>query len=397
MSVLDKFLKYVSFETTALEGSDTAASNPLIYHLAQEMLLELQALNPDEISINRFGVVDAKFYGDPSLPPIALLAHMDTSGACSGKDVKARIVKYDGTPVKLQEGMYLSEKEFPFLKESLGHEIIVTDGNTLLGGDDKAGMAIIMEALEDIIKNNVNHRTLEIIFTTDEEIGLDAKHISREIVTSEYGYTIDGGDYRFVSIESFSAYSMEVEVKGRSIHPGYSKDKMVNASNVLIRFHQALPEFLRPEHTDQKEPFYHLCNIQSCEDHAKGDYIIRSFEDAQALQLIELAKLTARRINDDIGYEAITLHFENQYHNMKVELDKHPEIQKEYEGVYAKLGIPCMYEAIRGGTTGSQLSFMGLPTPNLGTGDYNMHGRYEYVDLDQMKVMVSVVRELMLA
>ena len=278
-------------------------------------------------------------------------------------------------------------------------ETYIEDGwlhakGTTLGADDGIGMAMMLAILTD---EEAAHPALEALFTTDEEIGLDAKHISREIVTSEYGYTIDGGDYRFVSIESFSAYSMEVEVKGRSIHPGYSKDKMVNASNVLIRFHQALPEFLRPEHTDQKEPFYHLSNIQSCEDHAKGDYIIRSFEDAQALQLIELAKLTARRINDDIGYEAITLHFENQYHNMKVELDKHPEIQKEYEGVYAKLGIPFMYEAIRGGTTGSQLSFMGLPTPNLGTGDYNMHGRYEYVDLDQMKVMVSVVRELMLA
>ncbi len=397
MTVLDRFLHYVSYETTATEEKEDSCSNPLILRLTEELLKELQALSPDEISVNRYGIIDAKFHGDSSKPGIAFLAHMDTSSACSGKDVHPRIVEFDGKDVTLQPGMVLSMEEFPLLKESIGHHIIVTDGNTLLGGDDKAGIAIIMTALTSILEGKKNHRPLEIIFTTDEEIGADAEHVSMECVTSEYGYTIDGGDYRYVSIESFTAYSMKVSVKGKSIHPGAAYHKMVNASNVLMKFHGSLPETLRPEYTKDKEPFYHLCELKGSEDHADGDYIIRSFDEEEMKSLIALAKLTARKINEEVGYEAITLEFREQYHNMKAVLDRYPEIQKEFESVYQKLGIPCLYEAVRGGTTGSQLSFMGLPTPNLGTGDYNMHGRYEYVDLEQMEKMVEVVEELMKA
>lgn len=397
MSVLDKFLTYVSYETTAKEERDDGPSNDLMFHLAQHVLLELQQLHPDEISINQFGIVDAKFYGKSDKDMVAFIAHMDTAPACSGKDVKPRVVDYDGKDVELQESMYLSEKEFPMLAWSRGHKIIVTDGNTLLGGDDKAGMAIIMEALEKILKGDENHRSLEIIFTTDEEIGADAKHVSLETVKAKYGYTVDGGDYRAPSIETFSAYAMTVKVKGKSIHPGSAKDQMVNAINVLMNFHSALPEFLRPEHTDEKEPFYHILDISGCEEEAKGEYIIRSFDDHQVQEMISLAKLTARRINQRIGYEAISLSFQEQYHNMKVIMDQHPEIQKEMEEAMKSCDIPVIYLPIRGGTTGSQLSFMGLPTPNLGTGDYNMHGRYEYVDLYQMEALVGVVYQLMKA
>ncbi len=395
MSVLERFLHYVSYETTATEEKKDSCSNPLILNLTNELMKELEALHPDEISVNRFGVIDAKFYGDSSKPMIALLAHMDTSNACSGKDVKPRIVDFDGKDVELQPGMNLSMNDFPYLKESIGHKIIVTDGNTLLGGDDKAGIAIIMTALDEILKGNVSHRPLEIIFTTDEEIGADAKHVSMENVSAKYGYTIDGGDYRYVSIESFTAYAMEVSVKGKSIHPGSAYNKMVNASNVLIAFHDSLPKYLRPEHTKDKEPFYHLCSISGSEDSAKGEYIIRSFDESEMKSMIELAKHSAKRINEELGYDAISLDIKEQYHNMKMVLDNYPDIQKEFQDVYQKLGIPCLYEAVRGGTTGSQLSFMGLPTPNLGTGDYNMHGRYEYVDLFQMEKMVEVVKELM--
>jgi tripeptide aminopeptidase len=395
MSVLDRFLNYVSFETTALEEQATSCSNKKMLNLTEQLLKELQEFNPDEISVNRYGVIDAKFYGESSKDMLALLAHMDTSNQASGKDVKPTIVVYDGKDIKLNDSMSLTEEEFPTLKHSVGHKIIHTDGSTLLGGDDKAGIAIIMTALEDILKDK-KHRSLEIIFTTDEEIGADARHVSMQNVEAKYGYTIDGGDSSFIEIESFSAYGMKVEVTGKSIHPGAAKDKMVNAANVLIHFQNALPEFLRPEDTTDKEPFFHLCDISGCEDNASATYIIRSFKDEQVMEMIKLAKLTAKRLNEKIGYEAIKLEFIEQYHNMKTILDKYPQIQKEMEDTYKELNIDYKYEPIRGGTTGSQLSFMGLPCPNLGTGDYNCHGRYEYVDLDEMELMVKVVKKLML-
>lgn len=395
MTVLDRFLKYVSYETTAGEEKKDRCSDDKMLVLADELLKELFKLDPDEISINCFGVIDCKFHGDESKKKVAFLAHMDTSPQASGKDVKPSLVEYQGQDILLSEGRVLSEKEFPHLKNALGHKIIVTDGTTLLGGDDKAGIAIIMTALTDVLSKK-EHRPLEIIFTTDEEIGADAEHVSMSLVDSEYGYTVDGGDYRLIAIESFTAYAMNVHIQGRSIHPGSAKDKLVNASEVLMSFHDALPNFLRPEHTAGKEPFYHLCGMSGSEDNAKAEYIIRSFSESEIQEMIRLARFTAKRINERLGYEAIVLDIHEQYHNMKNVLDKYPSVSKEMEDVYRRLGIAYEYEAIRGGTTGSQLSFKGLPCPNLGTGDYNCHGQYEYVDLFEMEKMVDVVRELMI-
>ncbi|MFA6861432.1 MAG: peptidase T [Bacilli bacterium] len=395
MNIIDRFKKYVSIESTAgEEKADTCSDNKMLV-LADLLLEELQALKPDEISINQFGVVDAKFLGDSTKPMIALLAHMDTSPSASDKDVKTRIVDYKGGDIKLNDTLSLKVSEFPSLKHSVSHQLMVTDGTTLLGGDDKAGIAIIMDSLIAILDGKKKHRSLEIIFTTDEEIGADAEHVSMDLVKAKYGYTVDGGDSKYLSIESFTAYSMKVLVQGKSIHPGSAKNKLVNASNVLIHFQNALPEFLRPEDTEAKEPFFHLCNINGNEDKAVGDFIIRSFDDDQIQQMIELAKLTARRINDSLGNEALTLEIKPSYRNMKLVLDKHPEITNEIEGIYKSLNMAYEYEAVRGGTTGSQLSFMGLPCPNLGTGDYNCHGRMEYVDLDEMKQMAEVVKKLM--
>ena len=397
MKVTERFLNYVAIESTAYEPKEDSCSNDKILDMTKLLLKELQKLDPEEISVNQYGIIDCKFRGTGDKGRLVLCSHMDTSNQASDKDVKVKIDVYDGKDIALNDHMSLSEKEFPFLSRAKGHHIIHTDGTTLLGGDDKAGIAIIMTALNELLKENVPTRPLEIIFTTDEEIGVDAEHVSMDLVTSKYGYTVDGGAYDYISTETFTAYSMQVKVVGKSIHPGAAKDKMVNASNVLIRFQNALPEYLRPEDTDGKEPFYHLCSIHGSEEAAYGEYIIRSFDENQIQSLIELAKITARRINDSLGYIAIQLDIKNQYHNMKVELDKHPEILEEIEGVYKKLGLPYQYDSVRGGTTGSQLSFMGLPCPNLGTGDYNCHGPYEYVDEEEMEKMVDVVKELMKA
>lgn len=397
MDVTERFLKYVAIESTAGEEKKDSCSDPKMLVLSKLLAKELQALDPEEISVNKFGIIDAKFAGTGTKKRIALLAHMDTSPQASDHNVKAIQEVYTGKDIVLNKDMVLSAKEFESLNHEVGHTLIHTDGKTLLGGDDKAGIAIIMAAIEYMKKKNIPTRPLEIIFTTDEEIGADADHVSMDLVTSAYGYTVDGGDITYPSIETFTAYGMTVSVSGKSIHPGSAKDKMVNASNVLIAFQNALPEFLRPEDTDQKEPFIHLCSISGTEDSAKGDYILRSFDETEEQELIKLCKLTARRINDKLGYEAIGLAFREQYHNMKVIMDQHPEIEKEMEEAYDKLGLPHTYFPVRGGTTGSQLSFKGLPCPNLGTGDYNCHGRYEYVDKEEMEAMVPLVEELMKA
>ncbi len=394
MTVTERFLKYVSYETTAGEEKEKSCSDEKMLRLSDELLQELFALHPESIAINRYGVIDCKFSGDEKKKRVAFLAHVDTSPQASGKDIQPKIVRYEGEKIVLKDGKVLSEEAFPHLKNALGHDIIVTSGETLLGGDDKAGIAIIMTALKDVLSEE-GHRPLEIIFTTDEEIGADAKHVSMELVESEYGYTIDGGDDRFVSIESFTARSMDVMVDGKSIHPGSAKDKMVHATNLLVDFHTSLPRYLRAEHTEKKEPFYHLCSLSGTEEKAKAEYIIRSFDEDEIQKLSDLALFTAARMNELVGYEAIHVSIKEQYHNMKTVLDKYPAIQEEIKRVYGKLGRKYEYEAIRGGTTGSQLSFMGLPCPNLGTGDYNCHGPYEYVDIQEMEEMVLVVKELM--
>ena len=391
MSVLERFLEYVSYETTAGEKKEDSCSNPLMLNLADLLIRQLMQYSPSSISVNRYGIIDAKFDGEGE--SVAFLAHMDTSDQASGKDVKAKVVEYQGGDIRLSDERVLSEEEYPSLTHSIGHRLVVTDGTTLLGGDDKAGITIIMEALDKVLKGK--HKPLEIIFTTDEEIGADAEHVSMYLTSSKYGYTVDGGDYRFASIESFTAYSMRVDVDGISIHPGSGKDKLVNASNVLIEFQTSLPEYLRPEHTADREPFYHLCEFVGREDHATGDYIIRAFDGDTTDKMIDLAKLTARRINDRLGYEAVHLTFKESYRNMAEVLKDRPEITEELENAYRKANLPFSYEAIRGGTTGSQLSFKGMPCPNIGTGDYNCHGRYEYVDLDEAEKMVEVVVNLM--
>ena len=394
MDIVERFKSYVEVDTKAGEPKEDSASDSKILNLSEKLLEELQKLNPDEISVNRYGIVDAKFKGTGDKPRIALLAHRDTSPQASDTNVKTKIDVYEGKDIVLGDGKVLSEKEFPLLAHSLHHSIIHSDGTTLLGGDDKAGIAIIRDSLTDLLQNKIPHRPLEIIFTTDEEIGVDAEHVSREIVKAKYGYTIDGGDNRAVNIETFTAKSRKVHIKGKSIHPGEAKDKLVSAVNVAIDFQNALPKYLRPEHTDNKEPFYHLCSLTGNEEHAEMDYIIRSFDEQEIQRLASLALFTARRRNELFKDDIIQVEIADQYHNRKTILDQYPEIVKERKDTYQKLNRPAIEVAVRGGTTGSQLSFKGLPCPNLGTGDYNRHGPYEYVDIDQRKQRSLVVKEL---
>lgn len=397
MNIIDRFLKYVSFETTSDESNinDDQASSLGQYKLAEELAKELKELGGEDIYINKFATVHAFFKGTINKDPIFLNSHMDTSPACLGKDIKPRIIKnYDGKDIRLNEQTIMEVKEFPSLKRSIGHDLIVTDGNTLLGGDDKAGIAIIMDVIEYFVKNNIPHSPIEVVFSSDEEIGQGASHIDVDKLVSKFGYTVDGGDIGYINIENFNAASMQVEILGRSIHPGSAKDKMINALNVGIEFHDSLPKFMRPEHTQDRQGFYHLCEMSGTEEKANLNYIIREHDFNKLQNMIDYAKLVATRINDAYGKEIVKLNIKISYKNMLEKLKENPQVVNLIEDIYKKNNLSYEFEPIRGGTDGASLTQKGFPCPNLGTGGYNFHGRFEYVDIDQMVTMATILRDL---
>ena len=397
MDLLERFLKYVSYPTTSSEEADTTnkASSEGQYVLAKELAKELKELGGEDIYINKFGTVHAYFKGDLEKQPIFLNSHMDTSPACSGENIKPRIInKYDGKDIVLNKDTIMKVSDFPSLKRSEGHQLVVTDGNTLLGADDKAGIAIIMDVVNYFVASKEKHGPIEVIFSTDEEIGLGASHISTDKIRSKFGFTVDGGDIKYVNIENFNASSMKVEVTGRSVHPGSAKDKMLNASNIGIEFHNALPLFARPEDTENREGFYHLCNITGNEEKAELSYIIREHDINRLAFLEDYAKLAARRINDKYKQEVIKLEIKPQYKNMYYEVEKHPEVIDLIKKIYKNHNLSFEFEACRGGTDGATLTYKGFVCPNLGTGGYNYHGRFEYLDVDQARQMSLMIRDL---
>lgn len=395
MGFKERFLNYIKFDTTSNEEYTNRPSNSNEYELAKLLKYELEQLGVQDIFINEFATVYGYFPGDESLESIYLIAHLDTSNQASGKNIKARTVIYDGTPIELNKGIYLSEDEFDSLKEKVDHELIVTDGTTLLGGDDKAGIAIIMSLLELLHNNpNIKHCPIEVIFNSDEEIGIGASHITTSLIKSKYGYTVDGGALKYINVENFNAASMDVKIYGKSIHPGDAKDKMVNSINVAYDFHSSLPNYLRPEHTEGRVGFYHLSNISGNEEFTEMNYIVREHSRCKLEHMLSIARLAAKRINDLYHYEVINLDIKNQYNNMKDLIDKNKAITDRIEKAYKTLGIYFEYEPIRGGTDGAQLTFLGFPTPNLPTGDYNCHGRFEYVDVDESNKVIEILLEM---
>lgn len=395
MGFKERFLNYVKFDTTSSEEYENRPSNANEYELAKQLKYELEQLGVENIRINEFATIYGYLPGDPSRDSIYLIAHLDTSDQASGKNVKARSVIYDGQPIELSKGIYLSEDEFDSLKEKVGHELIVTDGTTLLGGDDKAGIAIIMSLLEYLHQNpEVKHCPIEVIFNSDEEIGIGASHITTSLIQSKYGYTVDGGALKYINVENFNAASLDVKIKGRSIHPGDAKDKMINSINVGYEFHSALPAYLRPEHTEGRVGFYHLCNISGNEEFTEMNYIVREHSRTKLNNMLEIARLAANRINEKYHKDIIELDIKNQYNNMKDIIDKNKDITARIENAYKALGIHYEFEPIRGGTDGAQLTFMGFPTPNIATGDYNCHGRFEYVDVEESETVIKILLEM---
>ena len=393
MDFIERFLKYVSYDTTSYEPKEEEASSPNQYELGKFIVNELKELKADEINVNKFGTVYGYFKGEGE--PIALIAHLDTSSSASGKDIKPRVIEnYDGENIKLNEDTIMKTEDFPLLKDSKGHKLIVTDGTTLLGADDKAGVAIAMELVSYFVKNNIKHRSIEVVFSTDEEIGVGADHIFLEDLKSKYGYTLDGGDIRAINIENFNAASMKLEIKGRSIHPGDAKDKMINAINVGIDFHNSLPTYLRPEHTTLREGFYHLNAIKGNEEFCELFYIVREHDLNKLNTMLDIARLSVKRINESYKDEICKLTIVQGYRNMKEKIDENKFVVDNIVNIYKEMNIPFVFFPIRGGTDGASLTNRGYPCPNLGTGGANFHGRFEYLDVDQALTMVEILKRL---
>ncbi len=397
MDIIDRFKKYVSFDTTSSETLRPGkASTDRQYVLAKEIEKELKEFKPDELEINKYGVVRAVFKpkGEDTLPRVALFVHMDTSPAAKGFDIKPKVIDYKGGDIELSKGIVMKASDYPYLKKSIGHKLIITDGTTLLGGDDKAGCSAVMDFLEKLPGHRLNHRTLEVHFTTDEEVGEDAKHVSMDKVKAKFGITVDGEDLEEINIETFNAFAMHVDIQGFNIHPGTAKGRMINANEVAEEFDMALPRFQRPEFTEGREGFYHLCNMTAAEEHASMDYIIRDHDYQKAKWMCELAQHAGKALNEKYGKGRVTVTITETYRNMIEKVNECPESVKMITDAFKSLNIPYSFVPVRGGTTGSQLSFMGLPTPNIGDGDFNPHGRFEYVDATQMALTSKVLAKM---
>lgn len=394
--LLDRFIRYVKIDTQSDEESSLTPSTKKQYDLLNLLKEELSKLGV-ESQIDQYGRLYAKIEGNPNYSSIGLCSHVDTALECSGKDVKPQVIKdYDLKDIPLgSSGLFLSKSEFGKLNELKGKTIITTDGTTLLGADDKAGVAIIMETLERYLKLDKNSRRgFSILFTPDEEIGRGAEHFDPKKFGCEFAYTIDGSDPKEVSIENFNAKSVKIEITGKSIHPGDAKGVMINASLVLADFMNLLPKDMIPAKTEGREGFNHVVSISGDVEHSSAHYILRN-HDAKILdkQVEDFKNIEAKLIKAYPGVK-ISLEFSDQYRNMLEIISKKDECKKHIEKVYKKLGYDLEYSPTRGGTDGATFSFKGVPCPNLGTGSYNHHGRFEFAVLEEMEKMVEIALEI---
>jgi tripeptide aminopeptidase len=396
MKIVDRFLKYVSFDTQSDEKSNTFPSTSNQRVLADYLVKELKEIGISNAYLDDYGIVYASIEGNTSKGnKIAYIAHMDTAPDASGKDIKPRIINnYDLTDIKLNDTMVLSPDKFPSLLRHKSKDLIVTDGKTLLGADDKAGIAIIISFAEKIIKEKIEHNDIYIAFTPDEEIGKGTENFDISKFNADFAYTIDGGAIEYVEYENFNAASAVVSITGLSVHPGSAKNKMINASSIAMEFDRMLPTFQRPEYTENYEGFNHLTNINGSCEKAELSYIIRNHDK----YLLEKQKNDFKNIKDflNIKYPSDTINIKitDTYSNMYEIVKKFPKTISIAEKAIKNIVGKVDSIAIRGGTDGAMLSYKGLPCPNLGGGGYNFHGPYEYLCIDEMKTMVDVLTEL---
>ena len=400
MLIEKRFLKYVSFDTQSDESSTTSPSTEKQFDLADFLSEEMQILGVDEVERTDQGIVYGKIYSntDEPMKAIGFIAHMDTSPDASGHDIHPRIIRsYPGGRIILNEEkkMYLDPETNPELKGLVGDDLITTDGTTLLGADDKAGVAIIMSMVEDSChKMDFKHGDICIAFTPDEEVGRGTENFDVKRFGADYAYTVDGGRIDEFSFENFNAYKADVTITGKSYHPGDSKGKMVNALTLGRQFDTMLGDNKRPEATEHKEGFYHLHHMEGDVSTTKMTYILRDHDMDNMHDMIHTMQLAASYLNQVNHGHYIDIDFTLQYKNMIEVINKTPDIVYKVKQAMINIGLDPIASPIRGGTDGANLSFMGLPCPNLGTGGYNYHGPYEFCSINSMKKGVKLLLEL---
>lgn len=399
MNIEERFLKYISFDTQSDPQSNATPSTEKQLELAKFLVDEMNHIGISDVELDEYGIVYGTIKSNGGTQDIiGFIAHMDTSSDFSGKDVNPQVIRqYDGCSICLNNNLnlYLDPKEFPLLKDVVGHDLITTDGTTLLGADDKAGIAIIMSMAQYLLEHpEIKHNDIKIAFTPDEEVGRGADNFNVEKFGAKYAYTVDGGDINEVCYENFNAFGATVEITGKSIHPGDSKNKMINSILVAYEFENMLPIFNKPQFTDGYEGFNHLHHINGGCEYTKMEYILRNHNRELLDKQIKEFNDIVNYLNEKYGYEICKVSFKEQYLNMYEIIKDNMDIVTNVTNAMKKLNMNPINAPIRGGTDGSRLTFMGLPCPNLGTGGYNFHGKYEYVSLTMMKQGVSLLIEL---
>lgn len=396
-SALKRFLHYVTIDTQSSEKSEVTPSTPGQFDLAKLLVQELKQLGLSDAAVDEHCYVTATLPGtfpegrDDS-PVIGLIAHLDTSDSCSGKGVKARVMEYQGGDVVLDSGQRIAEDAD--LLRNRGRRIVVTDGTTLLGGDDKAGIAAIMAAIEILREKKSPHGRVRICFTPDEEIGKGTAFFDVEKFGARYAYTVDSGGVGQINRETFTADKAVMTVNGKDIHPGYAKGQMVNAGRILSRIIAGLPITRTPEQTQGREPFIHLLEVDGDVSRARAEFILRAFEEPDRQRNLQVLQDTFHEVLDSIPAATGTLEIKTQYLNMNRFLDEHPLVTQRLEQAVRHCGLEPQWIPIRGGTDGSRLSEMGLPTPNIFAGYYRCHSLTEWLAVDELEKSVEVLVRL---
>ncbi|MGS2780081.1 peptidase T [Robertmurraya sp. GLU-23] len=400
IELIDRFISYVVIDTQSNDESNTCPSTPGQLILANKLVDELKSIGLEDVSIDDNGYVMATLPAntDKNVPTIGFLAHLDTATDFTGNGVNPLLHdNYDGNDIVLNEDLHivLSPKDFPNLKNYIGHHLITTDGTTLLGADNKAGIAEIMTAMAYLVQHpEIKHGKIRVAFTPDEEIGRGPHKFDVDKFAATYAYTVDGGPIGELQYESFSAAAAKLTIKGNNIHPGTAKGKMVNSAKIAMELNSLLPSEEAPEYTEGYEGFYHLLSFHGDVEKTVLSYIIRDFDRSSFNNRKATMEKIVTNLNEKYGQGTIVLELHDQYFNMREKIEPVKEIVDIAHEAMTNLGIEPIIEPIRGGTDGSQLSYMGLPTPNIFTGGENFHGKFEFISIDNMLKATNVIVEI---